>query len=126
MAKVIIKLEGMQALQRAVTKSPKELKSLSSDAVRQSTWAIANKMRVRVPVRTGTLLTSIEAIVPVQGLSGSVRIHGDAFYWRHLEYGTVKMTARPFARPSAEEESATFVGRFHEVARKLERFWGSQ
>ena len=57
-------LEGMDALKRAITESPKELKRWSSDAVRQSTWAIADKMRRRVPVNEGTLLGAIEAKVP--------------------------------------------------------------
>jgi HK97 gp10 family phage protein len=120
-------LEGMDALKRAITESPKELKRLSSDAVRQSTWAIADKMRRRVPVNEGTLLGAIEAKVPVQtGLTANVTINGDAFYWRFLEYGTVKMAARPFARPAAEEESNAYIGRFTDVGRKLEQFWGKR
>lgn len=128
MAKVTMTLEGMDALKRAITESPKELKRWSSDAVRQSTWAIADKMRRRVPVgETGTLLGAIEAKVPVQtGLTANVNINGDAFYWRFLEYGTVKMAARPFARPAAEEESNAYIGRFTEVGRKLEQFWGKR
>ena len=99
MAKVTFKLEGMEALQRAIVEAPKETKRGCSDAVRQTTWGIADKMRKRVPVRTGTLLTSIEARVPVQtGLTGRVEIDGDAYYWRFLEYGTVNMAARPFIR----------------------------
>jgi HK97 gp10 family phage protein len=118
---------GMDALKRAVTESPKELKRWSSDAVRQSTWAIADKMRRRAPVRSGTLLTSIDAKVPVStGLIGRVEIQGDAFYWRFLEYGTIHMKARPFVRPAAEEESNVFVGRFSTIARQLERFWSRQ
>lgn len=119
-----MKLEGMDALKRAVTESPKELKRWSSDAVRQSTWSIADKMRRRVPVREGVLLGSIEAKVPVAtGLTGNVSISGDAFYWRFLEYGTVKMTARPFVRPATEEESNPYIARFAEIARRLESFW---
>lgn len=122
-----MKLEGMESLMRAVTESPKELKRWSSDAVRQSTWAVADTMRKRVPVRDGGLLRSIEAIVPVAtGLTGRVMIGAEAFYWRFLEYGTVKMSARPFVRPAAEEESNPYVDRYHAIARKLEQFWGSQ
>lgn len=122
-----MKLEGIESLKRAVTESPKELKRWSSDAVRQSTWAIADKMRKRAPVRSGTLLSSIDARVPVAtGLTGRVFIEGDAFYWRFLEYGTVKMTARPFVRPAAEEESNPYIERFRDVGRKLERFWSQQ
>ena len=127
MAKVTVTLDGMDALKRAIRESPKELKRWSSDAVRQSTWSIADKMRRRVPVNEGTLLGAIDARVPTQtGLTGSVDIGREGYYWRFLEYGTVKMPARPFVRPSAEEESNAYVSRFEDVARKLERFWGGR
>lgn len=116
----------MEALQRAITEAPKEVQIGSSDAVRQTTWGIADKMRQRAPVRTGTLLTSIEARVPVlRGLNGSVEINGDAFYWRFIEYGTVNMSARPFIRPSGEEEQNPFIERLRDVGTRLVRLWAN-
>lgn len=33
---------------------------------------------------------------------GSGRVPKDAFYWRFIEFGTVKLPARPFLRPALE------------------------
>jgi HK97 gp10 family phage protein len=120
-------LEGMDALKRAVTEAPQELRRHGSDAVRDTTNAVADRMRRRVSAfsKTGTLLQEIEAKVPVRsGLMGTVSIGPDAFYWRFIEYGTRYLAARPFVRPSTEEEADPYIGRWQEVARKLERWWG--
>lgn len=121
-----MKLEGMEALQRAVKEAPDFLRAGSSDNVRQSTWAVANRMRTTVSrhSRTGHLLTAIEAVVPVKtGLSGRVTIAGDAYYWKFLEYGTVNQGATPFIRPSTEVETQPFIGRFNALATRLEKWW---
>lgn len=40
----------------------------------------------------------------------------DAYYWRWVEFGTVKMSARPFMRPAFETKKQTAV---QEIARVL-------
>lgn len=40
----------------------------------------------------------------------------DAYYWRWVEFGTVKMSARPFLRPAFETQKAAAV---QEIARVL-------
>ena len=123
--KVVLKLEGMDALKRAVTETPKRLRELSSGAVRETVHRISDRMRRTAPHQSGTLLTSIESDVAARtGVTGKVIIKSDAFYWRFLEYGTIHMAARPFVRPAAESESAPFINRFREVARILDREWG--
>ncbi len=124
MAKVTMTLEGMDALKRAVTEAPKELRRLSSAAVRESTFAVADRMRQLAPHREGTLLGAIEARVAIgTGLTGRVDIGADGWYWRFHEYGTKHMAARPFVRPATESESPVFQGRFDQVGRDLEQFW---
>ena len=54
----------------------------------------ADEMRAVVPVASGKLRDSIQQVEP-----GGITF-GDAFYWRFLEYGTAKMSPRPFVRPS--------------------------
>lgn len=39
-------------------------------------------------------------------LSAVVGVFADAFYWKFLEYGTVKMQSRPFLRPAAVAQEA--------------------
>lgn len=124
-------LDGIDALKRAVTESPKEMRLYASRVIRETTFQVADKMRASVPVDTGTLLAAIEAKVPVRGLTGRVIIEPEGFYWRFLEYGTIKksgatMAARPFVRPSVEAESSRFVERIQGIARDLESFWSRQ
>ncbi len=117
-----MKLEGMEALQRAITNAPELAKNHAKDAVSRSTFAVYNRMRSRAPRDTGGLQMEIRWTAP--GLTGRITIDG-AFYWKYLEYGTVKMTARPFIRPSTEEESNNFIKRMQDFGSKLERSWGS-
>ena len=59
------------------------------------------EMERRVPIRTGKLLALIRWEDRSDKFSAVVGIENAAFYWKFLEYGTVKMQARPFARPAA-------------------------
>lgn len=54
----------------------------------------AQTMRDTAPVDTGRLRDSIRQVEP-----GGISM-GDAFWWRFLEYGTVKMSPRPFVIPA--------------------------
>jgi phage protein, HK97 gp10 family len=120
--RITMKLEGMEALQRAITDAPDQAKAHSQDAVSKSTFAVFSKMQARAPHDTGGLRMAMRWSAP--GLTGRITIDAGAFYWRFLEYGTVKMTARPFIRPSTEEESSNFIRRMQDFGNKLERSWG--
>lgn len=57
--------------------------------------------------------------------SGKVRENRDAYYWHMVEFGTIKMSARPFLRPAFELEKVNsleaikvYLSRRMEVARK--------
>lgn len=54
----------------------------------------AQEMRATAPVDTGRLRGSIRQVEP-----GGITM-GDAFWWRFLEYGTTKMSPRPFVNPA--------------------------
>lgn len=46
------------------------------------------------------------------GRSASENPGGDTFYWRFLEFGTEKMSARPFMRPALESSADQVVSTF--------------
>lgn len=54
----------------------------------------ASEMRTTVAVDSGELWDSIRQVEP-----GGITF-GDAYWWRFLEYGTVKMAPRPFINPT--------------------------
>ena len=68
----------------------------------------------RLP-RQETDLTQ-EYIVGVR--SGSGRVPKDAFYWRFIEFGTVKLTAQPFLRPALYANQAVSIQKMADVLKR--------
>jgi HK97 gp10 family phage protein len=111
-------LTGMDGLLRALREIPDVAREELKHAVTTTAFAIAQRMRATAPRDSGLLLRNISA--STRGLTGRVEIGVDAFYWPYVEFGTVRMPARPFIRPSAELESGAFEGRLREIARTIE------
>lgn len=121
MAKVTMDLKGFDALQRAIKEAPDLVRRHAEDTISKTTFSAAQRMRGTVRVNTGQLKRSITT--SVRGLSGRVLIAPEAFHWKFLEYGTVKMPASPFIRPAAEAEAPVYLQRMHDFVPKLERLW---
>jgi len=47
-----------------------------------------------------------------------VGVRGRAFYWRYLEFGTKKMSAKPFMRPAIESKKQEALKAIEEELRK--------
>jgi HK97 gp10 family phage protein len=122
MAKSQMTITGLEALQAAITETPKILRKHLAGAIRESTFAVADGMRRLAPHRTGELLSAITATVSSgSGLSGSVGFDSPrVFYWRFLEFGTVRMPPRPFIRPAAEAEAPRYIQRIQAIGPRLE------
>lgn len=119
-------LEGMEHLQDMLRSAPDVLRDHVSTAIALSTVSVSQRMQALVPVREGVLKGAIHTALPRRGgLTGRVLIGPQAFYWRFLEYGTVKMAARPFVRPAAEIESTGFVDNVRNATQELERDWNT-
>jgi len=120
MAKVTMQLTGMEGLQRALKSAPERVQAGAADAVLKSAFAIAQRARSLAPYRTGALRNAIASAS--RGTSGRVGLDNPAvYYWRHVEFGTVKQRAHPFFRPAAEAESSAYVDRLRRVGSDLER-----
>lgn len=120
-------VEGLDVLRRALLELPKELhKGPLRAAVSAAAKVVQDQAIVNAPEQSGTLKRAIyrtrsnEASSSVQesfivGVrqgkkfqsrrrkSGVMSANRDAFYWRFLEFGTVKMAAKPFLRPAFDE-----------------------
>jgi HK97 gp10 family phage protein len=112
-------LQGMGALQKALREAPELIKLELRRAVETTAFSIAQRMRATVRRDTGLLARNIDS--HVKGLSGRVTIGVDAYYWQYLEYGTVRMAAKPFIRPSVELESLVFEQRLRNAAHVIDR-----
>ncbi len=112
-----MKIEGLEALQKAMVELPKELhKGPLRSAVSAGAGVVQKQAKANAPSDTGTLKKSIyrtrskagsnstqeTAIVGVR-FGRKYRKRGqDAFHFLFLEFGTSKMSARPFLRPAFE------------------------
>jgi HK97 gp10 family phage protein len=112
-------LTGMSGLLRALKEIPDVAKDELRQAVTVTAFAISQRMKATAPRDSGLLISNISS--STRGLTGRVEIGIDPFYWHFLEFGTVKLAATPFIRPSAELESEEFKRRLTAVARTLER-----
>jgi HK97 gp10 family phage protein len=116
-----MKLEGFESTRRALLAAPELARVHSSSAVATSTFAVAQGAKALVRVDTGKLRNAIGSSRTVNGLTGTVGLTEDVPYWRHQEFGTIHMPARPAFRPAAENERAHFIERMRQVGPKIER-----
>jgi HK97 gp10 family phage protein len=84
------------------------VKAKEKKAVAAGAEVIRAEIEARAPVDTGNLKNNIIATEPKEGADGSVVSHvgpkyggkGDPYYAKFVEFGTVKMRARPFIEPA--------------------------
>lgn len=126
MNKVTMTLIGLDALKAAVARCPDVVRTHLGDVVQKTSYAIAQRARTLAPVATGALKASIESTS--RGMSGRVGVSGVSIngqrpevYWRFVEFGTVKMAARPLFRGATEAETPGFEQRIRAIAPKIER-----
>lgn len=77
------------------------------DEVKRATLSIEARSKAIAPVDTGTLRRSIHSIFENGGLRGLVGPSVD--YGKYVEFGTRRMSARPYMRPAAEAVMPQFV-----------------
>lgn len=98
------------------------------DAVYAGALVIENEAKLRVPVRTGTLRRSINTQVVFQSSTRvTARIGPNTDYAAFVEFGTVRMAARPYMRPALDSkrgEATETIRRIMADAMRLESFHG--
>jgi HK97 gp10 family phage protein len=118
--RISTQLVGFEQVRAAVKRVPYEARVVLSDVIAKTTFAVKQRAIVLVPKDTGQLRTAITS--SSRGLYGRVEVRDPAsYYWRFLEYGTVRMAARPFVRPAAELETNDFTERVRRAGQQLER-----
>lgn len=91
---------------RALKRLPEFAREQSQKTIDTTAFHIARQAASRAPRRTGVLQGAITWKSRPRSLSAIVGVEGQAFYWKYLEHGTVKMGAKPFLRPAAEAMTA--------------------
>ena len=118
--RVRLKLEGMDLLQRRLELAPNVVKHHVSIAVGISAVRVAQRARELAPEDTGLLKREIRSEHVDGSLEAGVGVSKLAWYWGFLEFGTVKMSARPFFRPAAEEGQAQFIQEIADSGQDIE------
>ena len=93
-----------------------EIEKRAMDRLERAGESVASKARQKVPVLSGKLRDSIRVTrlngdpkLNIRVYAGS-RQKGGAFYAHMVEYGTVKMPAKPFLRPALNESKGQIKG----------------
>jgi HK97 gp10 family phage protein len=83
-----------------------EVEKKAMDRLARAGELVADKARQNVPVKSGKLKASIRVTRLKGDPKQNIRVYagsrqkGGAFYAHMVEYGTVKMPAKPFLRPA--------------------------
>ena len=127
-----IQIDGMEELTNILGNiAVRDARNLNRATIHTIATEIKKESRLRAPRDTGTLRKGIVAVrrrprnpdrpfsdVNVTGGHGAKH---DAFYWRFVEYGTVKKSARPFIQPAIQDVRPRVVGIYRQnLGKKLE------
>ena len=104
--KITVSLAGMAALERKFKQLAEAARGeILAKAVEEASRIMVAKAKELAPVRTGNLRGRIRSARPrigAYGASGGVEVGEGAFYWKFIEWGTKKRSAKPFLRPAFE------------------------
>lgn len=112
-----IKMEGLSELLRAMKELPKAIeqkclkigvaagaqviRKSAQDLVTRKTGLVAKAIRIAFNRKESTPGRVVYHVFVSRKVKDKLKkITRDAFYWRFLEFGTVKMGAKPFMRPA--------------------------
>lgn len=107
---VDVKFEGLEEVMREFNRFDKESRVNLRRAVRKNVNSLRKGMRSRIHNVTGNLSKSISAKYDKDGFGaviGPTRPLGSHAHL--LEFGTVKMAARPFVTPAVEEQRDKYL-----------------
>jgi len=125
---------GLKEANAALRQLPDFAKPKAQGVMDVSAFLVFQGAEARVKRRTGFLASQLDwasrpqSVSAVVGVNDGHGLHADerpAFYWKFLEYGTVKMAAQPFMRPAAEaveaDHESRLVRALSEAADQVER-----
>ena len=116
-----LELEGIENLIAEVEKLGAKGNRIENKALREAGDIVKEAIKGEVSVRTGRLKRSIEASnVRTKDRIKHVAVGPgkDGYYGKFVEFGTVKMKAKPFMAPGYEKSKAAALEKIAEELRK--------
>lgn len=115
-------VEELRALGRALDLSQGSIRNKAKDVVRKAAFSVERGAKLRAPVDTGNLRSSINTTLFGTGLSGtspiSAEVGPEASYGVHVEKGTWKMAPQPFLGPAFDEVEPSFIAALDDLAQQ--------
>lgn len=113
-----IKLEGMPELLRQLERLGAEAEQVKKDTLLAGAEVVQQAASEKAPRDTGKLAENI--VISDIKEDGTVDIgpDRDRFYGLFLEFGTTKMSARPFLQPAFEENKDQVQEKMADVIRR--------
>ena len=103
----------LSALAADLRAASQRTRDRASQVVRTSGAAVQNHARVRAPVDTGFLRSSITMTTADGGLTAI--IDAGAHYAVYQEHGTIYMSAQPFMGPAKDAVDPSFVAAMEQL-----------
>lgn len=110
----------IRALARELDMVPAATRQKAKDAVRKAAFSVERGAKIRAPVDTGNLRSSINTSLGGTGLGPAVPIGAEvgpeASYGVHQELGTARMAPQPFLGPAFDEVEPSFLAALDDIA----------
>lgn len=104
----------LDALSVDLGRASGRIKRKAGQAIAKTAHDVARIAKTKVPVDTGATRESITASINRDALSAT--IGPTTYYAPFLEYGTSRMTARPFMHPALEAVKPGYVAAMQRIA----------
>ena len=101
------KTKGFKEFARKINKLKGDIRKRAVRAVTSAVINVEREAKKAVAVDTGRLRSSIRFDIRDDGLTGEV--FTDVFYAPFIEFGTVKMRARPFLFPAFQKAQVQLI-----------------
>lgn len=75
--------------------------------VKKTSYDVEALAKVRCPVDTGALRSSIQTTIENDGMTGVIAVGME--YGPHVEFGTDRQRAQPYLTPAVEDQRAPFL-----------------
>jgi len=104
------KITGDKEIARKISELAKKHPEALKDAIIKSVLVVEGKAKKAVPVLTGRLRSSITTEIKKAGQGYDGRIGTNVFYAPYVEFGTKRMSAKPYLFPAMKESRSDIIG----------------